>query len=187
MELLKRIIGIVDANLIYCLIPIILTLIFVELIFKNRFETKKALNVFRVVIISYVIITWVTIFMELAFYPEESIFRRHTSGPYKITYWIMLFCALILPFTVLIKRVASKFGYVLLIAISMKIGFYFERFVILITSFQGDYLPENGKDELMGSIFFGIGMVFIQGIIIAILTLAILEVLKSKKTIKKEG
>ena len=41
MNLYKRIIEIIDANLIHCLIPIILTLIVIELLFKRRFETKK--------------------------------------------------------------------------------------------------------------------------------------------------
>jgi hypothetical protein len=58
MELYKRIIEIVNANLIYCLIPIILTLMLIELIFKNRFETKKVLNLIRWTIIVYTIITW---------------------------------------------------------------------------------------------------------------------------------
>jgi hypothetical protein len=86
MEIYKRIIEIVDANLIYCLIPIILTLILVELIFKNRFETKKVLNLIRWTIIIYAIITWSITLIGMALHPEESAFINRATGPYKIAY-----------------------------------------------------------------------------------------------------
>jgi len=182
MELYKRIIEIVDANLIYCLIPIILTLLLVELIFKNRFETKKVLNLIRWTIIFYAIITWTIILIGMALYPKESAFINRATGPYKIAYWIMFLSALILPFTLLVKKLSSKFWYVLLVAFCMKIGVYFERFVIITTSFHRDYQTENGNAGLTESISFGIGMLFLQGIIIAILTLGVFELIKRKKT-----
>jgi hypothetical protein len=182
MELYKRIIEIVDTNLIYCLIPIILTLILVELIFKNRFETKKVLNLISWTIIIYAIITWSITLIEIAFYPEESAFINRATGPYKIAYWIMFLSALILPFTLLIKRLASKYWYVLLVAFCMKIGVYFERFVIITTSFHRDYQTENGNAGLMETISYGIGVFFIQGVIITMLTLGIFEIIKRKKT-----
>ncbi|MDZ4711175.1 MAG: hypothetical protein SGI89_02490 [bacterium] len=181
MELYKRIIEIVDANLIYCLIPIILILILVELIFKSRFETRKVLNLIRWTIIVYAIITWTAPLIGMTLYSEESTFINRATGPYKIAYWIMFLSALILPFTLLIKKLASKFWYVLLIAFCMKIGFYFERFVILTTSFHRDFLTENENDEFMNSLSYGIGMLFIQGTIITILTLGIFEIIKRKK------
>lgn len=182
MELYNRIIEIVDANLIYCMIPIILTLLLVELIFKNRFETKKALNLIRWAIIFYAIITWTVTLIGMALYPEESAFINRATGLYKIAYWIMFLSALILPFTLLIKKLASKFWYVLLVAFCMKIGVYFERFVIITTSFHRDYLTENGNAGFTELISFGIGMLILQGIIIAMLILGIFEITKRKKT-----
>lgn len=183
MELYKRIIDIVDANLIYCLIPIILTLLLVELFFKNRFETKKALNLFRWIIIFYAIITWTYSLVGMAFYPEKFAFIDRATGPYKIAYWIMFLSALIFPFTLLIKKLASKFLYVLFVVFSMKIGFYFERFVIIVTSYHRDYLPGNGSLEFSNSLAIGVGMLFLQGIIIAVLSLGIFEIIKRKKTV----
>ena len=182
MEFYKRIIEIVDANLIYCLIPIILTLLIIELIFKNRFETKKVLNLIRWTIIFYAIITWSFTLIGMTFYPEESAFVYRATGPYKIAYWIMLFSALILPFTLLIKRLASKYWYVLLVAFCIKIGAYLERFVIITTSFHRDYQTENGNAGIMETISYGIGILFLQGILITLLTLGIFEIIKRKKT-----
>jgi len=190
MEIYKRIIEIIDANLIYCLIPIILTLILVELIFKNRFETKKVLNLIRWIIIFYTIITWTfyLIGMAMAENPKEYAFINRATGPYAWAYWMMFLSALVLPFTLLIKKLASKFWYVLLVAFAMKIGMYFERFIIIVTSFHRDYLPGNGDAvkenrnvELIDLFAFGIGMIFLQGIIIAILTLGIFEIIKKKE------
>jgi hypothetical protein len=183
MELYKRIIEIVDANLIYCLIPIILALIFVDLVFKNRFETKKVLNLIRWIIIVYTIITGTITILGITFYPEDSAFVNRATGPYKMAYWIMLFSALILPFSLLVKRLGTKFWYVLFVAFCMKIGGYFERFVIITTSFHRDPLPENGNSEYTDLILFGVGLVSLQGIIIAILTLGIFEMIKNKKTV----
>ena len=182
MELYKRIIEIVDANLIHCLIPIILTLMFVELIFKNRFETKKVLNLIRWTIIIYTIITFTFYLIGMAMNPNEHAFINRATGPYAIAYWIMFFGALILPLTLFIKKLASKFWYVLLVAFGMKSGMYFERFVIITTSFHRDYQTGNGNVGLMESMLYGIGIFFIQGIIIAILTLGIFEIIKRKKT-----
>lgn len=182
MELYNKIIEIIDSNLIYCLIPIILTLMLVELFFKNRFETKKTLNLIRWAIITYTIITFTFYLIGMALKPDEYAFIDRATGPYKVIYWIMLLSALILPFTLLIKKLASKFWYVLLVAFGMKIGLYFEQYVIIVTSFHRDYLSENGNTELIDIFLFRIGIIFLQGLIITILALGIFEIIKRKKT-----
>jgi hypothetical protein len=190
MELYKRIIEMIDVNLIYGLIPIILTLILIELFLKNRFETKKVLNLICWIIIIYTIITWTVYLIGMALNPDKYAFMNRATGPYAWAYWIMFLSALILPFTLLEKKLAAKFWYVLLVAFAMKIGMYFERFVIIVTSFHRDYLPENGNaelengnTELIDLFAFGIGMIFLQGLIITILTLGIFEIIKRKKTV----
>ncbi|WP_407557786.1 hypothetical protein [Winogradskyella sp. 4-2091] len=178
MELYKSIIEMVDANLIHCLIPIIMTLTLVELFFKNRFETKKTLNLIRWTIIIYTIVTFTFYLIGMAMNPDEYAFINRATGPYALAYWIMFLSALILPLTLLIKKLASKFWYVLLVAFGMKSGMYLERFVIIVTSFHRDYLPENENFELIDLFSFRIGMIILQGVIMTILTLVILEIKK---------
>lgn len=187
MEVYKRIIEIIDTNLIFCLIPIILTLIIVKLFFKNRFETRKTLNLIRWTIIIYTIVTFAFYLIGMVMNPDEYAFINRATGPYAWAYWVMFLSALILPLTLLIKRLASKFWYVLLVAFGMKSGMYFERFVIIVTSFHRDYLPQNGNSEfdnrnieLIDLFAFGIGTIFLQGIIITILILGIFEIIKRK-------
>lgn len=184
MELYKRFIEIVDANVINCLIPIILTFLIIKLLFKQRFEIKKTLNVIRWIIIIYTIITWsfYLIGMATTNNPEEYAFMNRSTGPYAWAYWLMFLSALILPLTLLVQKLASKFWYMLLVAFAMKIGIYYERFVIITTTFHSNYMPEDQNNQIIKVIASSIGMVFLQGVIITIVILGILEV--SKKNSK---
>jgi hypothetical protein len=119
----------------------------------------------------------------MALNPDKYAFINRATGSYKVIYWVMFLSAIILPFTLLIKKLASKFWYVLLVAFGMKIGFYFERYVIIVTSIHRDYLPENGNTSLIDIFSFGIGMIFLQGLLITILTLGIFEIIKRKKAV----
>jgi hypothetical protein len=147
------------------------------------------LNLICWTIIIYTTVTFTLHLIRMVINPDGYAFINKATGPYAWAYWMMLFSALILPFTLLIKKLASKFWYVILVAFGMKIGMYFERLVIIVTSFHRDYLPNNGNSELenknvelLDLFSFGIGMIFLQGIIITILTLGIFEIIKRKKT-----
>ena len=181
MDLYKRIIEITDANLIQCLVPIILSLVVIEHLFKKRFETKKVLHLICWLIILYSIVTWTYSLTAMLFNPEKFAFIERAKGPYSWAYWIMFLSALISPFTLLIKKIASNFYYVLFVAILIKIGFYFERFVIIVTTFHQDYGTGREHDEFANSFLFAILMLFIQGIIIALISLGIFEIIKNKK------
>lgn len=179
MELFNRIIEILEWNLIYTLIPAILTLFLIELFFKNRYQTKKVLNLICWLIIIYAILTWIYTFINIAIHPGELEFRE--MGEYNLEYWILFLSPLVLPFTLLIRKLASNFSYVLFVAFFIKIGFYFERYALIATSFLWDYMTENGNPEYTNSILLGIGLLFLQGITIAILPLGIFEIMKKRR------
>ena len=181
MELYYRIIEIIDANLIHCLIPIVLTLIIINYLFKERFETRKSLSLFRWIIITYSIITWTFYLFGMFMNPEKYSFIDRATGPYKIAYWIMFLCALFFPFTLFYKKLATKFWYVLLVAFGMKIGYYFERYVIFVTSLHRDYNPSTDNSEFNSLSNFAIGLIIIKGITIAILSLGMFEIVKLRK------
>ena len=185
------IIEIVDVNLIYCLIPIILILMLIELILKNRFETKKVLYLIRWTIIIYTIVTFTFYLIGMSLNPNQHALINRATGPYAWAYWIMFLSALILPLTLFLKKLASKFWYILLVSFGMKSGMYFERFIITTTSFHRDYQTENGNAGHTESISYGVGIFFIQGIILTMLTLGIFETIKRKKlgttAVKKNG
>ncbi len=189
MELLKRAIELVDENLIYSLVPIVLTLILVELIFKNKFETKKTLNIVRWAILIYTIVSIFYFIGMVVIIPKEYTFINRLNGPYFLAYYFILFNTMVLPFTLNIKKLGTKFWYVLLVAFAIKIGTYYEKFVLMVTYLHRDHLPvtrnsemENVFFELIGIVLIEVGKVFLHGFIIAILILGVFEIFKIKKT-----
>lgn len=171
-----KIIKIVDANLILCLIPMIFTLILIELMFKNIFSTKKVLRIISWIILIYTLVIFLYFIIGFTVSPNEFSFIHRATGPYKTMYWIMFFSATIFPLTLLIKRLSSNFWYVLLVAFLMKVGVYFEHFVIVTTSIHRDYGPENQTSDLLNLWTYGILMVVLQGFVIVTLTLGILKI-----------
>ncbi len=187
MELYNSIIDFLDTNLISCLTPIVLTLILVEQLFKNRFETIKGLILVRWTIVLYtlIVILFSLIGMAMPHYPNT--FTNRATGPYAWGYWIMVVSTSLLPFSLLYKKLGTNFLYVLLVAFFMKIGAYIELFVIFTTSLQSDYLPENwgyGHKESTVSTLYRLGLVVLQGIVIAILIVGLFEMAKRKKTVQ---
>jgi hypothetical protein len=181
MELYNKILKIVDANLIYCLIPMILTLFLIETLFKNKFPTKKALRFIGWIILSYTAITLLHFVVGIILYPDKFEYIFRTTRPYKIFYWIIFLSATITPFTLLIKKLASKLWYVLLVAFLMKTGAYFEYFVIVTTSINRDYTPENSSSDLLNLWSFGLSMIILQSILLVILILGVLKITERKK------
>ena len=177
MELAKTILNIIDTNIILCLIPMILSLLLVHLFFKNRFQTKKALNVIYWIILSYTISTILYSIIGIIFYPDEFAFVNRATGPYKLFYWFMMLSATVFPLTLIIKKFRTKFLYVLAVAFFMKSGAYFERFVIIVTSLHRDYAEGHEFSDL----FFLLSILMLQGFLLAIILLGILEIVERKK------
>ena len=181
MELLDKIIKIIDNNYIYCLVPIVLTLAIAKRLLKNESLSKQALSFVKWSIIIYTSIIVIKFIINL-FYSEEFIqFINRAGGVYKIAYLLMFSCATILPFTLLFKKMGTKHWYVLLISFLMKIGIYFERFVILTTSIHRDYLTSNW-DSKNNNLWLEVFLIqIIQGVIISSLILLFIKILKNKQ------
>ena len=182
---MKKVVEIIDVNLIYCLIPIILTLFFIQIIFKNRFETTKALNLVRWIIIVYTVFYIISIVVGTNFFVEMNDFLDRATGPYKFTYWFILISSTILPFTLLIKKLSTSKLFLLTIAFLMKVGLYFEQYVIIVTSIHRDYMSSNATSNWKELVAFSFAMIMLQGFILAILMLFYFEVFKKWKMNKR--
>lgn len=169
------------------MIPIILTLMCVELVFKNQFETRKTLNIIRWIIIIYSLVTFTVYIAGMWMNREEYAFVNRATGPYAWAYWIMLLATLLFPLSLFFKKLASRFWYVLIVAFGIKIGLFFERFVIITTSLHRDYLPGSDNSDFTGLPTFGVEIFFLQGLILAILSLGIFELVKRKKLCRTDN
>ncbi|MGV3696389.1 hypothetical protein [Flavobacterium sp.] len=181
MEIYKRVIEIIDVNIILCLFPCILFLMIIGYMFKNHNTSKKALNIIRWFVIGYFVITFIVYLIAMLLSPDEHAFVQRATGPYWFGYWLMLICSIIFPLSLLLKKLASKYLYVLLVVLLMKIGFYFERFVIIATTIHRDYLPSGHSGIHWGSsLFYGLAATFLQGLVLALLLLAIVKMTERK-------
>ncbi|WP_378174297.1 hypothetical protein [Aquimarina sp. SS2-1] len=141
------------------------------------------MNFIRWSIVLYTIVSILHFIIAITFLPNEFAFINRAVGPYWAIYWIMLFSSSILPFTLLIKKIGSKPWYILLVAVCLKLGVYFERFVIILSGFHRDYLPNNCSSDFLNFPTYGIFLFFIQGFILGILLLIFFELIHRKNNI----
>ncbi len=64
-------------------------------------------------------------------------------GPYWPAYWSLIFCNVLAPQVLWIKRVRQSSAALFLVAFIILIGMWLERFVIVITSLHRDFLPSS--------------------------------------------
>lgn len=176
MEAFSRLLDILDANVILCLLPLLLTVMLVERLFKGKFRTRQVINLVRWLVVFYTAISILYFLTGMVVCTEEFAVVQRATGRYAAAYWLMFACATVFPFTLVYDRIGRKPIYILLVVFLMKIGYYFERFVILATSLHRDYAPD---DDTSGWLWAAeaIAVFFLQGFILAILSLAALDLL----------
>ena len=74
---------------------------------------------------------------------EKFAFYNRAFGPYWWSYWIMITCNVVLPQLFWFKRVRNNLIAVFILSITVNIGMWFERFVIIATSLAREFMPSN--------------------------------------------
>jgi Ni/Fe-hydrogenase subunit HybB-like protein len=74
---------------------------------------------------------------------EMGVMANRMTGPYRLAYWALILCNVIVPQVLWIKRVRSSPPLLFLVALVVLVGMWLERFVIVITSLQRDFLPSS--------------------------------------------
>jgi molybdopterin-containing oxidoreductase family membrane subunit len=64
-------------------------------------------------------------------------------GPYAPAYWALIFCNVVTPQVLWLKRVRSSAAALFVVALVVNVGMWLERFVIVVTSLHRDYLPSS--------------------------------------------
>lgn len=179
---------IIDVNLFYSLIPMLFTLILIEALFRDQFKTRQVITLVRWFLIFYFVIGLVYYLIGLLRFPNEYAIINRASGPYAWAFWIMFIAAAALPFSLFYKKLAMNPFYLIFLVFMMKIGYYFERFVIMVTSFHTDYSPNNSNDfHWLNFWIISVLLQILKGFIIAIILLGIFELMARRKKIYKGG
>lgn len=70
-------------------------------------------------------------------------FLNRALGPYKWAYWTMVFCNVVVPHVFWFKKCRTTPWIMMIVAILVNVGMWFERFVIIVTSLSRDFLPSS--------------------------------------------
>jgi len=75
-------------------------------------------------------------------YDVAMVLNRMT-GPYAFQFWSLIACNVITPQALWIKKVRTSPAVLFVIAIVVNVGMWLERYVIIVTSLQRDFLPSS--------------------------------------------
>jgi molybdopterin-containing oxidoreductase family membrane subunit len=74
---------------------------------------------------------------------ERFVFVNRAMGPFAWGYWTMVICNVVLPQLYWFRRVRRSIAAVFVLSIFVNVGMWFERFIIIVTSLQRDFLPSS--------------------------------------------
>ncbi|UOR30056.1 hypothetical protein GSB9_03380 [Flavobacteriaceae bacterium GSB9] len=184
MEIFDRILELINANLIYCLPAMILTLLILQLLFKDRLQFKKAYRIIKWIIIGYAIVNLIYFLIGLIVYPDQSAFLNRATGKYWLSYWIMMFSVVFLPFSLLYKNIGLKPFYLLFVSVMMKIGWYFEKYVIFFADYNIRQFDPERESDWLTSPWSGFYLTWIQGLILALILIGLTTIIGRNKRTK---
>jgi molybdopterin-containing oxidoreductase family membrane subunit len=64
-------------------------------------------------------------------------------GPFAWAFWVMFGCNVVAPQFLWFKRIRTSPWTMLIVAMCVNVGMWFERFVIVVTSLHRDFLPSS--------------------------------------------
>jgi molybdopterin-containing oxidoreductase family membrane subunit len=74
---------------------------------------------------------------------EHYAFMNRAFGPLAWGYWIMIVCNVLLPQILWFKAVRTNLLVVFVLSLFVNVGMWFERFIIIVTSLERDFLPSS--------------------------------------------
>lgn len=74
---------------------------------------------------------------------EQFIFMDRATGTLAWGYWIMVACNVVIPQLFWFPQVRSNLGAIFAICVLINVGMWFERFIIIVSSLQHDFLPSS--------------------------------------------
>ncbi len=115
-------------------------------------------------------------------------FRNRITGDYYIQFWGLIICNVIIPQLFWFKRIRRNWISLLLISLSINIGMWLERYLIIVASLSKDFLPSNWAPYTptiidVGVFLFTIGL-FAGGILLFLRYIPIMAVSELKGVLK---
>jgi molybdopterin-containing oxidoreductase family membrane subunit len=74
---------------------------------------------------------------------EEFMIKNRFFGPYAPQYWTLIFCNVVAPQLLWIKRARHSIAAVFVVSLIVSVGMWLERFIIIVVSLHRDFLPSS--------------------------------------------
>ena len=74
---------------------------------------------------------------------ESFMILNRMKGPYATIYWLLVACNVLAPQAFWFKSMRSSIPALLIVAVIVSFGMWFERFIIVVTSLHRDFLPSS--------------------------------------------
>jgi Ni/Fe-hydrogenase subunit HybB-like protein len=74
---------------------------------------------------------------------EGFVMLNRLFGPYKMAYWALLLCNVVIPQALWFKSVRTSVPALFVISLIVNVGMWLERFVIIVLSLHRDFLPSS--------------------------------------------
>jgi molybdopterin-containing oxidoreductase family membrane subunit len=74
---------------------------------------------------------------------EAYMILNRLTGPYKVSYWALLLCNVLVPQILWLRKARKNTWILFAVAMSVNVGMWLERFIIIVTSLHRDYLPSS--------------------------------------------
>jgi hypothetical protein len=74
---------------------------------------------------------------------ESFMMTNRMFGPYGWAYWTLVLTNILIPQLLWFRRVRQSVGILFLISMSINVGMWLERFVIVVTSLHRDFMPSS--------------------------------------------
>jgi Ni/Fe-hydrogenase subunit HybB-like protein len=74
---------------------------------------------------------------------EQFMMVNRAFGPYGWAFWTLMLCNVLVPQALWFRRVRTNTVLLFFVALSVNLGMWFERFVIVITSLHRDFVPSS--------------------------------------------
>ena len=74
---------------------------------------------------------------------ESYMLQNRLTGPYKWHYWSLLLCNVLAPQILWLREARKNIFVLFVVAMSVNVGMWLERFVIIVTSLHRDFLPSS--------------------------------------------
>lgn len=72
---------------------------------------------------------------------EITVFKYRMMGHYKILFWLMMFCNVVLPLAIFVKKWRRNILFLFIMSLFINVGMWLERFNIIVTSLAKGYNP----------------------------------------------